>query len=160
MAFVSKTLCCQVGIHNYYRYATLCNLDFAEMNFAYRKSLYNRLRAVTAKPKKGAGKIKKPEDEPKRSKTFLKYYGDYNGKPKVIAGITIFPLYGCTFKAPMCFTQEINKYTENGRNLIHSKLTNTSYLVRHLLNCKEYDKSVEFNDNRISLIAGQNGKCG
>ena len=24
---------------------------------------------------------------------------------------------------------------------------------------KEYDKSVEYNDNRISLMAGQNGKC-
>jgi hypothetical protein len=31
--------------------------------------------------------------------------------------------------------------------------------VRYLLNSKEYDKSVEYNDNRISLMAGQNGKC-
>ena len=29
-----------------------------------------------------------------------------------------------------------------------------------MLESKEYDKSVEYNDNRISLIAGQNGKCG
>ena len=29
-----------------------------------------------------------------------------------------------------------------------------------MLDSKEYDKSVEYNDNRISLIAGQNGKCG
>ena len=34
------------------------------------------------------------------------------------------------------------------------------YLVKYLLNSKEYGKSVEYNDNRISLIAGQNGKCG
>lgn len=62
--------------------------------------------------------------------------------------------------APKNFTQEINKYTEHGRNLIHDKLGNVQYLANYLLNNKEYSKSVEYNDNRISLIAGQNGKCG
>ena len=76
-----------------------------------------------------------------------------------MAGITIFPIYGCTFKIPLSFTQEICKYTPKGRQLIHSKLNNASYLVQYLLNSKEYDKSVEYNDNRISLMAGQNGKC-
>jgi len=29
-----------------------------------------------------------------------------------------------------------------------------------LLKSKERDKTVQYNDNRISLMAGQNGKCG
>ena len=60
----------------------------------------------------------------------------------------------------MNFTQEINNYTELGRELVHTKLHSVITLIRYLLNSKEYDKSVEYNDNRISLMAGQNGKCG
>ena len=132
-------------------------MDFSEINFIVRKSLYNRLKSVTKKVKGRRGK--KPEEEPKRSKTFQKLYGDYNGKPKIIAGITIFPIYGCKYHAPSYFTQEISNYTEEGRRLIHDKLSNKNYLVRYLLGAKEYDKSVEYNDNRISLMASQNGKC-
>ena len=72
----------------------------------------------------------------------------------------MFPIYGCKWKKPLAFSQKINKYTEEGRKLIHTKLHSVTTLVRYLLNSKEYDKSVEYNDNRISLMAGQNGKCG
>ena len=146
-----------LGMHNYYSIATLCSLDFGDINYIVSKSLHNRLKRRTKKVK---GRMKKPETEPVRSKTYQKFYGDYRGKPKTIAGITIFPIFGCSYKSSKNFTQEINKYTSQGRQLIHSRLTNTTHLVRFLLNVKEYDKSVEYNDNRISLMAGQNGKCG
>ena len=133
-----------------------CSHDFADINYIVSKSLRNRLKKSTKKVK---GRSKKPEVEPKMSKTYQKFYGRYKGKRKIIASITIFPIYGCKFQSPKFFTQEINKYTEHGRQLIHDKLSSTEYLVRYLLNSKEYDKSVEYNDNRISLIAGQNGKC-
>ncbi len=113
--------------------------------------------------KKVKGNKKKkipPEAEPEKSKTYQKFYGVYKQKPKVVAGVTIFPIYGCKYKAPKGFTQEVNKYTALGRKLIHAKLGNVKSLVRYLLKRKEFDKSVEYNDNRISLMAGQNGKCG
>ena len=132
-----------LGMHNYYNIATMCSRDFSEINYIVRRSLHNRLRRITKKVK---GRIKKPKTEPEpiKSKTYQKFYGDCQGKPKVIAGITIFPIYGCKFNSPRIFTQETNKYTPQGRVLIHSKLNNTSYLVRHLLRNKEYDKSVEY----------------
>ena len=144
-----------LGMHGYYKTATMCSRDFAEVNYVVRKSLRVRLRRHTKKVK-----VKKPETEPMYSKTYQKFYGEYKQKPRVIAGVAVFPIYGCKFQAPKFFTQEINKYTEHGRQLIHNKLTNTEYLVNYLLNSKEYEKSVEYNDNRISLMAGQNGKCG
>jgi hypothetical protein len=149
-----------MGMHQYYEIATLCSKDFYDINFVVSKSLYNRLKRVTKKVKGRNKRNIKPEADPSKSKTYQKFYGEYNQKPKIIAGIAIFPIYGCKYKAPMKFTQEINKFTEVGRKLIHSKLGNVQSLVRHLLSCKEYDKSVEYNDNRISLMAGQNGKCG
>jgi len=148
-----------MGMHNYYCYATLCSLDFSDISYIVSKSLRNRLTGVTKKIK-GRIKIPKSEEKPIKSKLLQKFYGEYDGKTKIIAGISIFPIYGCTFKVPLGFTQETNKYTKKGRSLVHSKLNNTANIVRYLLNSKEYDKSVEYNDNRISLIAGQNGKCG
>lgn len=149
-----------LGVHQYYEMATLCSKDFAEINRVVSKSLYNRLKDRTEKVK-GRNKRKPvPETECKESKTYQRLYGDYKQKPKIVAGVTIFPIYGCKFKAPKFFKQEVNKFTKTGRGLIHSKLGSVKSLVIHLLKCKEYDKSVEYNDNRISLMAGQNGKCG
>ena len=145
-----------LGMHGYYKTATMCSRDFAEVNYIVQKSLRVRLRRYTKKVKV---RKKKPEAEPMYSKTYQKFYGSYNGKPIIVAGIAVFPIYGCKFHAPKFFTQEINKYTEHGRQLIHNRLSGTEYLVKYLLRSKEYDKSVEYNDNRISLIAGQNGKC-
>jgi group II intron reverse transcriptase/maturase len=149
-----------LGIHQYYEMATLCSKDFNEINFVVSKSLYNRLEVKTKKVKGRNKRKPNPEAEPKKSKTYQKFYGDYKQKPKIVAGVTIFPIYGCKFKAPMNFSQEVNKFTEAGRALIHSKLGSVRSLVKYLLRSKEYDKSVEYNDNRISLMAGQNGKCG
>jgi len=136
-----------LGMHYYYSKATLCSLDFSKINFIVRRSLHNRLKGST-------------RASPYYSKTYQKIYGDYRGKPVTVAGITIFPIYGCTFKIPMNFTQATCNYTAEGRKLVHSKLGGVSKLIRYLLNSKEYDRSVEYNDNRISLMAGQNGKCG
>lgn len=151
-----------LGMHQYYEMATLCSLDFSDINFVVSKSLYNRLntKRITKKAKGRKRNKEKPKAEHSKSKTYQKFYEQYKQKPKIVAGVTIFPIYGCKFKAPMNLTQEINKYTEAGRTLIHSKLGNVRSLVKHLLKCKEYNKSVEYNDNRISLMAGQNGKCG
>ena len=149
-----------LGMHQYYEIATLCSLDFNDINFVVSKSLYNRLKGKTKKVKSRNKRKIMPEDEPSKSKTYQKFYGDYNQKPKTVVGVTIFPIYGCKFKAPMNFTQEINKFTETGRTLIHNKLGDVRSLIKYLLRSKEHDKSVEYNDNRISLMAGQNGKCG
>ena len=136
-----------LGMHNYYRSATQCSLDFGEINYIVSKSLRNRLKGNTK------------ESKVKYTKTYQKFYGDYNGTKTVIAGIRIFPIHGCKFRIPLNFSQEINNYTKHGRELIHSELSNTNLLVQYLLKVKEYDKSVEYNDNRISLMAGQQGKC-
>ena len=149
-----------LGVHQYYEIASRCSKDFNDINFVVSKSLRNRLRGQTKKVKGRKKRNNQPETKPAKSKTHLKFYGDYNPKPVIVAGTTIFPIYGCKYKSPKSFTQEVNKYTVLGRKLIHSKLGNVKNLVRHLLKCKEYDKSVEYNDNRISLMAGQNGKCG
>ncbi|APM39582.1 hypothetical protein BS101_12955 [Clostridium kluyveri] len=99
--------------------------------------------------------------EHKISKAYQKLYREYNGKKYTISETTIFPIYGIKTKPPMNFTQETNNYTIEGRKIIHEKLGgNLNKLIEYALrNASEYN-STEYNDNRISLIAGQQGKCG
>lgn len=136
-----------LGSHNYYNCATYVNLDFSRISFLVLKTMYNRLRAKMTN-------ILYPTD------TYKKFYGDYNCKPKSIQGITIYPIYGCKTKPPMNFKRDICNYTENGREMIHASLEgnyvgNVEYLLRNYSN----SNSIEYNDNRISLMVGQRGLC-
>lgn len=135
-----------IGSHNYYNIATYCSLDFSKINFLVTRTLKTRLKNDIS-------------DKLKLSETYKRLYGKYNGKSYTICDITIFPIYACRTKPPMCFSQEICNYTEEGRKAIHTKLKGYSHLIKHLLGTARNDESTEFNDNRISLIAGQRGKC-
>ena len=132
--------------HNYYNIATYCSLDFSKINFLVTRTLKTRLKNDIS-------------DKLKLSETYKRLYGKYNGKSYTICDITIFPIYACRTKPPMCFSQEICNYTEEGRKAIHTKLKGYNHLIKHLLGTARNDESTEFNDNRISLIAGQRGKC-
>ena len=60
----------------------------------------------------------------------------------------------------MAFTQEISNYTEKGRSLIHDRLKGISItILKHIMENPIKGTSEEFNDNRISLYCGQQGKC-
>lgn len=143
---VSKLNSIILGSHNYYRYATHVSKDFAEIDFLVRKALRTRLKSII-------------NNKPKLSRTYKKLYGKYQGKIRTICNTTIFPVYGCRTKAPMCFSQNICNYTQEGRELIHTNLCGYGIIIEYLLNNLHESKSVEFNDNRISLVAGQRGKC-
>jgi len=143
---VSKLNSIILGSHNYYRCATNVNLDFCEINFLVLKTLKNRLKNHIT-------------DEPKISETYKRLYGDYNGKVRTIQDIALFPIYGCRTKPPMCFSQDTNNYTVSGRLILHKKLGGYNHLIEHLLKSNFENQSMEFTDNKISLIAGQRGKC-
>ena len=60
----------------------------------------------------------------------------------------------------MQFKPETCDYTEHGRKLVHDYLKLTlSSRIADLMRFFEKSESVEFNDNRISLFAAQNGQC-
>lgn len=143
---VSKLNSIILGAHNYYSCATQISEDMAKINFLVTRTLYNRLR-------------QKITNKPCKSKTYEKLYGEYNGKLRTIDKVTIFPIYGCKTKPPMNFNQSICNYTQNGRELIHRKLKGFEHLIEHLLRSTYKNGNTELEDNKISLIAGQRGKC-
>lgn len=136
-----------LGMHNYYKIASCVALDFANIDFLVRRGLHNRLHFVT----------RKTGD---KSKVYQKYYGGYNPKPMYVANVALFPIYGVKFSIPRKFTQTICNFTPKGRSLIHDALSSTNpNILRYIMENPSRSQSTEFNDNRISLYVGQNGKC-
>lgn len=143
---VSKLNSIILGSHNYYNTATYCSLDFRDINFLVKRTLETRLKHDLT-------------DKHRITETYKRLYGGYNGKKYTICDTTIYPIYGCKTSPPMCYSQEICNYTEEGRKAIHTKLKGYKHLIKHLLSVTGGDLSTEYNDNRISLIVGQKGKC-
>ena len=135
-----------LGIHNYYNCATHITKDMGEINFLASKTLFNRLKLVKS-------------DRKFMSKVYKSLYGEYKGRVISILGIALFPIYGCKTRPPMNFNQNVSNYTEEGRKIIHDKLRSLDYLIEYLLKASYEKGNVELEDNKISLIAGQNGKC-
>jgi len=67
----------------------------------------------------------------------------------------------CKTKNAMCFSKKVNRFTPEGRIIIHKQIESISdfefmYLTRNPIT----DRSIEYNDNRISLFSAQSGICG
>ncbi len=134
-----------LGVHNYYSMATMCNIDFHRVYFLVKPTM-NRLKKNYTR------------GHPTNA-IYLKLYGNYTTNIYNIAGIDVFPLYGVVLKKTLRIKQKICNYTKEGRNLIHNKLNdNLQMLMKYLLKNRDENETIKFNDNRISKLAGQNGK--
>lgn len=137
-----------LGMHNYYKMATRVSDDFNEIYY----NMYRFITNITENLRSKSGF---------KSKAYTKIYGKYNYKEINLLGYTLYPIPGVKMFTPTCFNQNINSYTEEGRKLIHDKLKGIDYtLLVYLMENPVINRSVEFNDNRVSLYVGQNGKCG
>lgn len=136
-----------LGLHNYYRYATHINMDFSKIAFLVSRKLYNSTNQIRSKT--GT-----------KSKTYIQYYGKYNICTIYIAGTALFPIAGIKTKNVMNFSQNICNFTKEGREIVHNKLKGINYnILKYLMENPKQGETTEYNDNRISLYVGQNGKC-
>lgn len=136
-----------LGIQNYYRIATLVNIDFHDIAFNLSRYIKSKLKNnITTKGNK--------------SKLFQKYYESYNFKTYYVDGCALFPILGVKFRIPYAFKQGICDYAIEGRKEIHKKLEHVDTDILHyLMENPVISMSVEYNDNRLSLYSGQKGLC-
>lgn len=137
-----------LGSHQYYKSATKVSRDFNRIHFNLLRTIMSRLRKVLSSPRE-------------HSKAYKKSYGQYNGKPRAVLGISIFPIYGVVYEVIKSLPRETCNYTEKGRELIHKKVNSKvgKLLYNYLMYGSTY-KSVELFDNSVSLLSGQKGQCG
>ena len=138
-----------LGMQNYYKIACNVSRDFKRIGYDVSKMLYNRLLHNSGKKKAAQYQL---------SKTYKKFYK--NNKPKFVAKKALFPIADVQMRNPICFSQEKCDYTVKGRQLIHQQLETINMRTLHYLMENPIRGSPqEYNDNRISLYAGQQGLC-
>ncbi|MDG4983874.1 group II intron reverse transcriptase/maturase [Lactococcus lactis] len=150
-----------IGMHNYYKIATHVGQSVSKNAFWLSRVMYNRF--PKSKDQKGN----------KNTNGFTKV-GKYSGKDqgyqpylkseqvRYLMKIPILPLAYVKTKNARMKQLIVNKYTEEGRKLIHKQLSDISeselaYLRTHPI--EGVRGTIEVNDNRISLYVAQKGKC-
>jgi len=135
-----------LGIHNYYKIANQLYKDFRQLAYGLNKSLYNKTNRIRGK-------------RGEKSKAYQKIYGHSKRKVIYIAKIAIFPMAVVKYKMALNFQPEICNYTVEGREKIHNNLKGiSSNTIRFLLENPVKSETTEYNDNRISLYIGQDGR--
>ena len=137
-----------MGIHNFYKIATMVNIDLNRINWKVMTILTNRLghrlkregRALTPAERMGYGKSK-----------MLRFVAG--------TGHPIYPIGYIRHIHPFSKKRTINRYTREGRQEIHENLSVNTALLRQLMRQPNYNETAEYVDNRLSLFSAQQGKC-
>ena len=136
-----------MGVHNYYCIATESVPQFGRLAFSINRTLRLRLRNNLAK----TGIV--------QTKCILKKYG-WSSTLRYAYGNAMAPLSAVSPRVPLHKKKAVNNYTAEGRSIIHKNLGCVNMAVMHyLMRNPVRGASIEFNDNRLSLYAGQQGKC-
>ena len=85
------------------------------------------------------------------------------GKSKQIRylfGQIVAPLGYVRHKIPLQVSNDINKYTIEGRKAIHKNINHIDIaILKKLMESPNPKASIEYNDNLLSLYSAQKGKC-
>ncbi|WP_394699507.1 group II intron reverse transcriptase/maturase [uncultured Trichococcus sp.] len=136
-----------MGWHNYYEMATMVASDFGRIGFTFKKYTRNRLNQS----------LKKQTDQTSQA-AIVKKYGK-SRQARYVGGLLLVPLAYVKTKPPMNKKKEINKYTVEGRKAIHKNMQFDTSLMLQMMKQRQYGRSIEYMDNRISLLSAQCGKC-
>jgi group II intron reverse transcriptase/maturase len=144
-----------MGIHNYYKFATYVNLDCQKIAYQVMIVMKNRLRKSLRSEKYFLKRKQKVPD-------VAKYISNRYGKSKQLRFVSIYPIAPIGYvqnKYPMFKKKSVNKYTAEGRAEIHQYLGIDTATLLALMKNPVNGRSIQYADNRISLYAGQYGRC-
>ena len=136
-----------IGIHQYFRTATMISQDVSIISYEIQHKF--KARRLSRRTKKTGKQISKYIKDNYGSSSQLRFVND----------MALIPVGFCKHKNPMYKKKLINKYTVDGRELIHKMLHVETGAIQYMLRNPIENRSVEYNDNRIALYVGQKGKC-
>jgi len=138
-----------MGIQNYYSAASHITDDLNKLNTRLHKALYNRLK-----------EMRKEATFKNFTKSLQKRYKGYECKLFKIKEMVLVPIHAQRCKVNLNFSQTICNYTTVGRDKIHQNLrTINKQVIAHVMKQFIPNRSIEYNDNRISRFIAQYGKC-
>lgn len=134
------------GIHNYFRMATDITTDCQEIHNSIYMAMYNRLyplRKGSLPPNSGDYK------NYGECKRIMEHQGHY-----------ILPIAYAHHRKTVGKKKSVNLYTPDGRKWKHDNLMfRNAWLLGELYKYPVRNRSIEYNDNRVSLFAAQRGRC-
>lgn len=136
-----------IGIHQYFRIATMISQDLGRIAYEIQHMCKNH--KLSRRIKRHGNKITDYISQEYGRSDQLRYIND----------TALAPIGYCKHKNPMYKRKAVNKYTPEGRELIHNSITADTSMIQYFLNNPIRDRSIEYNDNRISLYVAQKGKC-
>ena len=152
---VSRYNSAVIGIHNYYNMATKISQDFQKLAFSVHKSLKARL-GNRIKSKTVMDKLKIPYTLPQ----YLERYENSKQLKFVSRKHPIAPIGFVQYDRPIHKKKIVNAYTTQGRAEIHKRLECVNIDVLHyIMRNPILNRTIEYNDNRLSLYCAQQGKC-
>ncbi|WP_343083094.1 group II intron reverse transcriptase/maturase [Blautia producta] len=135
------------GIHQYFRIATMIAEDVGDISY----EIQHKCKSWKLKRRiKRSGKL---------IPQYIKEEYGHSNQLRFINEMAIIPIGYCKHKNPMYKKKSINKYTSEGRRQIHKMLGISANMIQHMLKNPIMNRSIEYNDNRISLYSAQKGKC-
>jgi RNA-directed DNA polymerase len=138
-----------MGIQNYYSAATRITTNLNELNFYLRKAMYNRLK-----------NLRTDANFHDMTKTLQKRYKGYKSQLYKIQNMVFVPIYAQRHKTSLCLSQDTCNYTTEGREKIHKSLKAINKTVlTSIMKSFIPNRTIEYNDNRISKFISQYGKC-
>ena len=140
-----------MGMQNYYCIATHISADMKKMQRAVMTVLTNRLHAIEGNRLRRNGRpLTTTENRLYGKSKMLRY----------VAGVDepIYPIGYVRFKKPQFRRFGQNIYSASGRIGLHDNLRIDMRVMAKLRN-EDLNESIEFFDNRLSLLSGQLGRC-
>lgn len=138
-----------LGIHEYYSIATEVSKDFHKISFHVNRTLKDKLKT----------RLKRPDYSKLKGKAIIERYGK-SRELRSIFNMAVAPIAYVQHRNPKWKRTSINKYTREGREAIHKNLKGLDMnILLYLMRNPIPHRSIEYNDNRISLYSGQMGKC-
>jgi len=138
-----------MGIQNYYAAATQIINNLSELSSHLSKTLYNRLKD-----------LRKEATFSDMTKTLQKRYKGCKARLYKIQNMAFVPIHAQRHKTNLCFSQDICYFTADGRTKIHNNLKAINKnVLSSVMKIFIPNRTIEYNDNRISRFIAQYGKC-
>jgi group II intron reverse transcriptase/maturase len=135
------------GKHNYYSMATNVNLDFGKIAFSNNRTIKRKLNA------------RKLTTDDRVPKYIHEHYGG-SKQLRVVRDTVMLPIGFIQMRILMNHHQK-SIFVKSDRELIHKHIEDIEIkkVMNYMIDNPIENKSIEYNDNRLSLYVAQKGKC-
>jgi group II intron reverse transcriptase/maturase len=135
------------GKHNYYSMATNISIDFGKIAFLNNRTIEKKLNA------------RRLTSDDKVPKYIQEHYGG-SKQLRVVNNSIMIPIGYIQWRLVLGYHQK-SIYVKSEREQLHKHIEDIKIkrIMEYMMNNPIRDKSVEYNDNRLSLYVAQKGKC-